>query len=288
MFKKHFKTFSYWTSVITIGIILGLSIQFVKAWTEPPTQAPNGDVGAPINTGNNTQIKSGALEIKGVFQSRARGIFVSDYDATAVNGYGLQVASYTANKPASLAITAIDSTLYHTFLTTNDQTGDFAIGMNKDGNDYKNNNPLLTIERSSGMISSSGGMQASSVIEKKYLYFTMYCMNNVGCSNMKCGWTESGSDGGKPWKINGSCGNPVAYSTVWPNTTTYNFKRNAADVVKEYCPTLTNDIKSIANGTAIFHAESDVETCDNVATVDAKKITVKYKVYKKLSTNDWE
>ena len=46
-------------SVITLGIILGLGIQFVSAWTNAPTTPPNGNVAGPLTTGNGTQTKSG-------------------------------------------------------------------------------------------------------------------------------------------------------------------------------------------------------------------------------------
>ena len=65
MKTKIIKNISYWTSVITIGIVLGLSLQFVKAWTEPTMTAPSGNVGAPINTSITSQIKDGPLQVNG-------------------------------------------------------------------------------------------------------------------------------------------------------------------------------------------------------------------------------
>lgn len=61
--KTNLKKFGYWGSVITLGAVLGVSLQFVKAWTEPTATAPNGNVGAPINTGSTPQIKAGALQV---------------------------------------------------------------------------------------------------------------------------------------------------------------------------------------------------------------------------------
>ena len=55
------KQISYWSGVVAIGIVLGFSIQFVKAWTEPTAPAPGGNLGAPINTGTLTQLKNGQL-----------------------------------------------------------------------------------------------------------------------------------------------------------------------------------------------------------------------------------
>jgi hypothetical protein len=58
------KTLAYWASVATLGVVLGVSLQFVKAWTEPASAPPNGNIGAPINTGANTQRKTnGTLQV---------------------------------------------------------------------------------------------------------------------------------------------------------------------------------------------------------------------------------
>lgn len=47
----------YWSRVIIIGVVVGVSVQFVVAWTEPSGTAPSDNVGAPINTGPNSQVK---------------------------------------------------------------------------------------------------------------------------------------------------------------------------------------------------------------------------------------
>lgn len=51
----------YWLGIIFFGILLGFSIQFVSAWTEPTSAPPNGNVGAPINTSDQYQYKLGNL-----------------------------------------------------------------------------------------------------------------------------------------------------------------------------------------------------------------------------------
>ena len=51
----------YWLKVAIIGIALGFGLQFVRAWTEPTTAPPNGNVGAPINTSSTAQTKAGAM-----------------------------------------------------------------------------------------------------------------------------------------------------------------------------------------------------------------------------------
>jgi hypothetical protein len=63
--KKAFESTVWWSGVIMVGLVLGLTIQFVKAWTEPTEAPPNGNVGAPINTGVNLQTKNGSLALLG-------------------------------------------------------------------------------------------------------------------------------------------------------------------------------------------------------------------------------
>jgi hypothetical protein len=65
MNQKTKKQLTYWLSVIVIGIALGLGLQFVRAWTEPATAPPGGNVGAPINTSATAQTKAGGFNILG-------------------------------------------------------------------------------------------------------------------------------------------------------------------------------------------------------------------------------
>jgi hypothetical protein len=53
----------YWVGVIVVGTIVGISLQFVYAWVGPPvgTTPPDGNVGAPVVTGNSWQTKVGGL-----------------------------------------------------------------------------------------------------------------------------------------------------------------------------------------------------------------------------------
>ncbi|MFH0930069.1 MAG: hypothetical protein V1814_02345 [Candidatus Moraniibacteriota bacterium] len=67
--KKIFENAVWWSGVAMIGLILGLSLQFVRAWTEPTQAPPGGNVGAPINTSAITQIKNGVLGVLGLSTS---------------------------------------------------------------------------------------------------------------------------------------------------------------------------------------------------------------------------
>jgi trimeric autotransporter adhesin len=63
MKTKISKNIGYWTSVVVVGITLGLALQFAKAWTEPTLPPPGGNVGAPLNTSGIGQFKEGGLMI---------------------------------------------------------------------------------------------------------------------------------------------------------------------------------------------------------------------------------
>lgn len=59
------------TKVITLGLLLGLGIQFLFAWTAPSDPAPGGNVAGPVTTSNTGQIKSGnlVLNASGTYQN---------------------------------------------------------------------------------------------------------------------------------------------------------------------------------------------------------------------------
>lgn len=63
--KEISKKITYWLGVVAIGLLVGLSLQFVRAWTEPAQAPPGGNVGAPINTGGLAQTKTGSFLTNG-------------------------------------------------------------------------------------------------------------------------------------------------------------------------------------------------------------------------------
>jgi hypothetical protein len=60
MKQKKSKKMEYWFSVIAIGVALGFTLQFARAWIDPPQNPPAGNLGAPINTSTNDQTKGNA------------------------------------------------------------------------------------------------------------------------------------------------------------------------------------------------------------------------------------
>lgn len=85
MGKKSFlsKEIGYWTGVISVGITIGLVLQFASAWTEPGENPPGGNVWAPINTSASNQVKLGAI---------IAGAFATDTSVTSpeycIQGFG--------------------------------------------------------------------------------------------------------------------------------------------------------------------------------------------------------
>ena len=59
------RNFTYWLRVVSLGLIVGLSIQFVHAWTAPTGTPPAGNVGGPLTTGSVNQVKSASLGLTG-------------------------------------------------------------------------------------------------------------------------------------------------------------------------------------------------------------------------------
>ena len=57
-----------WLGIIFIAVIIGISLQIARAWTEPTGAPPGGNVSAPLNVGSDAQYKSGALGVGGAFE----------------------------------------------------------------------------------------------------------------------------------------------------------------------------------------------------------------------------
>ncbi len=51
--------------ILSFGLIIGLSFQFVRAWTGPAGVPPSGNLPGPLNTSANAQTKAGQLSITG-------------------------------------------------------------------------------------------------------------------------------------------------------------------------------------------------------------------------------
>src|SRR4030042_4378227 len=89
--KKLSQRLTYWLGVTAVGLILGLSIQFVQAWTESGAAPPGGNVGAPINTSDFTQTKMGNISLN-KSGTWANGLIVENGNAVFNGNVGIGTA----------------------------------------------------------------------------------------------------------------------------------------------------------------------------------------------------
>lgn len=82
--RKYFNKISWWLGVVIIGVIFGLGVGIIKAWTEPVSAPPAGNLSAPINTSNFAQSKIGGLILN--TGGALLGLVVWDGNAVVRNG----------------------------------------------------------------------------------------------------------------------------------------------------------------------------------------------------------
>lgn len=83
--KKISERVNYWLGIIAIGLIVGFSLQFVKAWVEPMDAPPVNNVGAPITTGLPLQQKEGNMYVLNN-DGKTNGLIVSNGRLIVDNG----------------------------------------------------------------------------------------------------------------------------------------------------------------------------------------------------------
>lgn len=67
--KKQFcRQKFYWLGMIIAGLVIGSTVQFVHAWSEPPAGVtpPGGNVLGPVTTGDIAQYKTGKLGVSAI------------------------------------------------------------------------------------------------------------------------------------------------------------------------------------------------------------------------------
>jgi|GEM_PF-2345958 len=62
--RKIYHRLTFWLGVLVLGTLVGVSIQFTRAWVEPSSSAPEGNIAAPVNTGASRQVKKGTSSQK--------------------------------------------------------------------------------------------------------------------------------------------------------------------------------------------------------------------------------
>ena len=109
--SKIFNKIVYWGRVIVLGIVLGVSIQIVYAWTGPTSAPPGGNVSGPLTVGTGIQTKAGKLQTASTVDTDPGTTLVTkDYALNVGTGIQtkagkLQTASTVATDPATTLVT---------------------------------------------------------------------------------------------------------------------------------------------------------------------------------------
>lgn len=63
MRKSFAEQSAYWLKVVSLGLVLGIGLQFAQAWTAPSAAPPGGNISGPVTLGNSAQYKTGYLGV---------------------------------------------------------------------------------------------------------------------------------------------------------------------------------------------------------------------------------
>jgi len=94
---------AYWLKVVSLGMILGLGLQFAQAWTAPTIAPPGGNVSGPLTTGSTYQTRTSAFGISAGNDSSA--VFGPNATWGGKLVIGSNVGQWIANDTASVIST---------------------------------------------------------------------------------------------------------------------------------------------------------------------------------------
>ena len=105
-----FHKVSYWGKVITLGLVVGLGLQIVSAWTAPTAVAPGGVIDGPITTSAIAQTKDGPLTVNSATNGLS-GNGGTGYGLTGIStdAHGIYGKSNSATRGGVVGVTANDS-----------------------------------------------------------------------------------------------------------------------------------------------------------------------------------
>lgn len=122
----------YWAQIIVVGLVVGVGIQMVQAWSGPTQSAPNGNVAGPLTTSATQQSKTGNLILGNdlaVSRNAVLGTYVSTSNASGLCLSGIchtTWASVLAGVPGG-GVTAVNG---GNGLTVNQTTGNVTVSAN--------------------------------------------------------------------------------------------------------------------------------------------------------------
>lgn len=94
------KRIVYWAGVVTLGIALGVSLQFVKAsWQSAPLTPPQDNAAAPINVGAGEQTKQGKLIVSDICTASGKCLSSLGVAGAAVATVESGAKSFSASGP---------------------------------------------------------------------------------------------------------------------------------------------------------------------------------------------
>lgn len=124
--------FLYWAQIIVVGLVVGIGIQVVQAWTGPSMSAPNGNVAGPLTTSGVQQTKSGNL-ILGNDLAVSRNAVLGSYVSTS-NTLGLCLSGVCHTTWASVlsGVTGggVTSITGGSGISVNQSTGNVTVSVN--------------------------------------------------------------------------------------------------------------------------------------------------------------
>jgi hypothetical protein len=104
--KRIYRRLAFWLGVLVLGTIVGVSVQFTRAWVEPSSTAPDSNIAAPINTGASIQTKVGTMSQKadicvdpnGTGDKKCLGDLITFPNCTLSGGIPITVGALTICK----------------------------------------------------------------------------------------------------------------------------------------------------------------------------------------------
>src|SRR3989344_3344609 len=227
MQTKIAKQITYWLGVAAVGLVVGLSVQFVRAWTEPTVAPPGGNVGAPINTSGFGQTKVGALIL-----NCGTGVNCVFNGSSAANGLlvpngNVGIGTTSPNNTIQVAnLINFDDSVYGTFLGY--QAGNANTGNNNSFIGYQ-----AGLNNTTGSSNSAMGRDAllynTTGIFNSAMGFNALYFNTTGDSNVAMGralYSNTAGVGNSAIGINalesnttGNYNSAMGNSALYSNTT---------------------------------------------------------------------